>query len=100
MQYLWGSADLETKLWIQKTVFPDGLVIRPVKRTYLTSKINPFFRVIPIFTRVLERRKTKKVAIIDDFSLLVAAPDHLSNQIIQGYELVVDLYKYMNRSPD
>ena len=31
---------------------------------------------------------------------LVAAPDHLSNQIIQGYELVVDLYKYMNRSPD
>ncbi len=30
----------------------------------------------------------------------VAAPDHLSNQIIQGYELVVDLYKYMNRSPD
>ena len=72
VQYLWASADLETKLRIQKTVFPEGLVIRPVKRTYLTSNINPFFRVIPIFTRVLERRKTKKVAIIDDFSLLVA----------------------------
>ena len=81
-------------------MFPEGLVIRPFKRTYLTSNINPFFRVIPIFTRVLERRKTKKVAIIDDFSLLVAAPDHLSNQIARGYELVVDLYKYMNRSPD
>ncbi len=72
VQYLWGSADLETKLWIQKTVFPEGLVIRPVKRTYLTSNINLFFRIIPIFTRVLERRKTKKVAINDDFSLLVA----------------------------
>ena len=72
VQYLWASADLETKLRIQKTVFPEGLVIRPVKRTYLTSNINPFFRVIPIFTRVLERRKMKKVAIIDDFSLLVA----------------------------
>ena len=100
MQYLWASADLETKLRIQKTVFPEGLVIRPVKRNYLTSNINPFFRIIPIFTRVLERRKKKKVAIIDDFSLLVAAPDHLSNQIARGYELVVDLYKYMNRSPD
>jgi len=100
VQYLWASADLETKLRIQKTVFPEGLVIRPVKRNYLTSNINPFFRIIPIFTRVLERRKTKKVAIIDDFSLLVAAPDHLSNQIARGYELVVDLYKYMNRSPD
>ena len=72
VQYLWASADLETKLWIQKTMFPEGLVIRPVKRTYLTSNINLFFRVIPIFTRVLERRKTKKVAIADDFSLLVA----------------------------
>jgi len=100
VQYLWASADLETKLRIQKTVFPEGLVIRPVKRNYLTSNINPFFRIIPIFTRVLERRKKKKVAIIDDFSLLVAAPDHLSNQIIQGYQLVVELYKYMNRSPD
>jgi hypothetical protein len=100
VQYLWGSADLETKLWIQKTVFPDGLVIRPVKRTYLTSNINPFFRVIPIFTRVLERRKMKKVATADDFSLLVAASSNISNQTIQGYELVVDLYKYMNRSPD
>ncbi len=48
----------------------------------------------------MERHKMKKVAISDDFSSLVAAPDHLSNQIIQGYELVVDLYKYMNRSPD
>ena len=85
---------------IQKTVFPEGLVIRPVKRNYLTSNINPFFRIIPIFTRVVERHKKKKVAIIDDFSSLVAAPDHLSNQIIQGYELVVELYKYMNRSPD
>jgi len=72
VQYLWASADLETKLRIQKTVFPEGLVIRPVNRTYLTSNINPFFRLIPIFTRVVERHKMKKVAIIDDFSLLVA----------------------------
>jgi hypothetical protein len=48
----------------------------------------------------VERHKKKKVAIIDDFSSFVAAPDHLSNHIIQGYELVVELYKYMNRSPD
>ncbi|MDA0784418.1 MAG: hypothetical protein O2814_07735 [Bacteroidetes bacterium] len=79
VQYLWASANLETKLWIQKTVFPEGLVIRPVKRTYLTSNINPFFRIIPIFTRVLERRKMKKVAISGDFSSLVDDSIEISN---------------------
>ena len=72
IQYYWDSSDLETKLKLQKTVFPKGLVIVPSHRGYLTRNVNDFFRRIPIFTRVLERRKTKKVTISDDFSLLVA----------------------------
>ena len=55
-----------------------------------------FFRRIPIFTRVLERRKTKKVTISDDFSLLVAGEPQISN-FLEGYEMVVDLWKYLNR---
>jgi hypothetical protein len=55
----------------------------------------PFFRVIPIFTRVLERRKTKKVATADDFSLLVERGIELSNLIWEGLikidEEIIDL---------
>jgi hypothetical protein len=77
--YLWASADLEKKIFIQKTVFPDDLVIRPVNRTYLTSGINAFFRIIPLFTRVIERHKIKKVTISDDFLSLVDRNIELSN---------------------
>ncbi len=72
IQYYWDSSDLETKLRLQKTVFPRGLVINPSSRRYLTRSVNDFFRRIPVFTRVLNWRKTKKVAIADDFSSLVA----------------------------
>ena len=72
IQYYWDSSDLETKLKLQKTVFPKGLWINPLHRGYLTRHVNYFFRRIPLFSRSLQWRKTKKVAIIDDFSLLVA----------------------------
>ncbi len=42
------------------------------------------------------KHKTKKVAISDDFSLLVAGEQQISN-FLEGYEKVIDLYKYMNR---
>ena len=72
IKYYCDSSDLETKLKLQKTVFPKGLWINPLHRGYLTRHVNYFFRRIPLFSRSLEWRKTKKVAIIDDFSLLVA----------------------------
>ena len=72
IQYYWDSSDLETKLKLQKTVFPKGLWINPLHRGYLTRHVNYFFRRIPLFSRALNWRKTKKVTISDDFSLLVA----------------------------
>ena len=44
----------------------------PLHRGYLTRHVNDFFRRIPLFSRSLQWRKTKKVAIADDFSFLVA----------------------------
>lgn len=41
----WGSGDIATKERIQKVVFPDGLVIDPVNRTYLTNNINTIFHL-------------------------------------------------------
>ena len=72
LQYYWEFSDLETKLRLQKTVFPGGLLINPSNRRYLTRFINDFLRRIPVFTRTLNWGKMKKVAIADDFSLLVA----------------------------
>ena len=72
IQYYWDSSDLETKLKLQKTVFPKGLVIVPSHRGYLTRNVNDFFRRIPVFTRVLNWGKIKKVTIADDFPLCVA----------------------------
>jgi hypothetical protein len=72
IQYYWDSSDLETKLKLQKTVFPKGLVIVPSHRGYLTRNVNDFFRRIPVFTRVLNWGKIKKVTVSGDFPLLVA----------------------------
>ena len=60
IQYYWDSSDLETKLKLQKTVFPKGLWINPSSRGYLTRHVNYFFRRIPVFTRTLNCGKTKK----------------------------------------
>jgi hypothetical protein len=43
----WECRTSENKQRIQKTLFPEGLVIRPVKRTYLTSKYQPLFSCNP-----------------------------------------------------
>ena len=99
IQYYWDSSDLETKLKLQKTLFPKGLVIIPSTRSYLTRNVNDFFRRIPVFTRALNWGKMKKVTISDDFSHLVAGDQAISN-FLEGYELVVDLWKYMNRRDD
>jgi site-specific DNA recombinase len=72
VQQYWASSDLESKIKIQKTVFPNGLVIVPSQRRYLTRNVNDFFRRITLFSRALNWSKTKKVAIADDFSFLVA----------------------------
>jgi hypothetical protein len=72
IQYYWDSSDLETKLKLQKTVFPKGLWINPSSRGYLTRHVNYFFRRIPLFSRSLMWRKKKKVTVSGDFSSLVA----------------------------
>ena len=47
---IWGSGDYETKVTVQKLIFPKGIVINPVKREYRTSDLNPIFRLIHSFT--------------------------------------------------
>ena len=72
IQYYWESSDLETKLKLQKTVFPKGLFIIPSTRGYLTRNVNDFFRRIPLFSRALNWCQNKKAIPKDSFSNLVA----------------------------
>ena len=47
---IWGLGDYETKVIVQKLIFPKGIVINPVERVYRTSDLNPIFRLIHSFT--------------------------------------------------
>ena len=51
---------------------PNSLVQYLVSCKHKRLRVNYFFRRIPLFSRSLQWRKTKKVAITDNFSLLVA----------------------------
>ena len=46
---IWVSGEYETKLSLQKLLFPEGIVIDPNDRTYRTSNLNPIFRLIHSF---------------------------------------------------
>jgi site-specific DNA recombinase len=72
IQYYWDSSDLPTKLRLQKAVFPEGLVVNPSNRRYLTCPMNHFVRVIPLISKGYEGTENKKTAISDGFSSLVA----------------------------
>jgi len=47
---IWGSGDYETKLSVQKLIFPKGIVINPVEREYRNSDLNLIFGLIHSFT--------------------------------------------------
>jgi site-specific DNA recombinase len=98
LQYYWDSSDLETKLKLQKTVFPEGLPIVPSNRRYLTKNVNHFFLRTLRFSRYYVISKNGKSRQSDGFFPLVAGENEISN-FLEGYKMVVDLWVYMNR-PD
>jgi len=69
---MWTSSDLETKLRIQKLVFPSGLRINLENRQYLTDEVNSFFSLTSSISSDTKGTKTKKVSKNADLSSLVA----------------------------
>ena len=72
MSKRWAFGDIETKLRIQKLVFPDGVSINPKKRQYLTKKVNRVFELTSIISRDDESTESKKPTDNVDGSCLVA----------------------------
>lgn len=76
---IWGSGDYETKVTVQKLIFPKGIVINPVKREYRTSDLNPIFRLIHSFTWDYGDLNKKRTGRNTDPSCVVDNPIQISN---------------------
>ncbi|GAB1857340.1 recombinase family protein [Flavobacteriaceae bacterium MHTCC 0001] len=68
----WCSGDYETKVKIQELVFPEGLVLYPEKRQYLTKKVNRLFELISSISRDTREEEKKKASKNAGLSSLVA----------------------------
>ena len=90
IQYYWDSSDLDTKLKLQKTVFPKGLVIIPSHRGYLTRNANNFFAESLCVQGLCNGVKQKK-PVISDWLFLVERSIELSNLIWEGLEEIEQL---------
>ena len=69
---IWVSGEYETKLSVQKLLFPNGIVINPEDRTYRTSNLNPIFGLIHSFTRGNDDVNKKRTSSNTDPSCVVA----------------------------
>ena len=69
---IWGTGDCETKVTVQKVIFPKGIVINPVEREYRTSDLNPIFRLIHSFTGDDGNANKRRIGIFTDPSFVVA----------------------------
>ena len=68
----WRLRDVESKLRIQKLVFPSGIVIDAKKRKYLTPKVNSVFSVVRDIARDSDQKEKDPSVIITDESFFVA----------------------------
>ncbi|GHA25468.1 serine type site-specific recombinase [Salinimicrobium marinum] len=68
----WNSGDLSSKLIIQQTLFPEGLIINPENREYRTKKMNGLISVIESIARDEKDSKSKKATQKGGLSSIVA----------------------------
>jgi site-specific DNA recombinase len=76
---IWTSGEYETKLSVQKLLFPRGIVINPEDRTYRTSNLNPIFGLIHSFTGVNDDTNKKRTSRNTDPSCVVDNSIEISN---------------------
>ena len=69
---IWVSGEYETKLSVQKLLFPNGIVINPEDRTYRTSNLNPIFGLIHSFTGGNDDANKRRTSSNTDPSCVVA----------------------------
>jgi site-specific DNA recombinase len=68
----WDSGDIHQKLKIQKTLFPEGLIINPQTREYRTNKTNSLLTAIEDIVRDSKGCENKKATQMSGLSSSVA----------------------------
>ncbi len=68
----WASGDIHQKIKIQKTLFPEGLIINPENRHYRTNKMNSLLTAISVIAKDSETSENKKATQKSGLSGLVA----------------------------
>jgi len=63
---IWVFGDYETKMSIQKLLFPEGIVIDPENRVYRTKNMNPIFGIIHSLSTDTVGVKKKRIGINTD----------------------------------
>ena len=76
---IWVSGEYETKLSVQKLLFPNGIVINSEDRTYRTSNLNPIFGLIHSFTGGNDDLNKKRTNKNTSPSCVVDNPIEISN---------------------
>jgi len=97
----WVSGDINTKLRIQKTIFPTGLVIDAKNRQYLTKEVNSIFARIPDLTGDTEGQKKDASSNFPDASCVVDYLSEISNRIKfkEDIESIMHLADYLLSYP-
>lgn len=72
MSNYWSSADINQKIAIQHTLFPEGVIINPETRQYRTKKMNRLLSAIEDIARDSENKSNKKSHRNGGLSFLVA----------------------------
>ena len=92
------SGEYETKLSLQKLLFPEGIVIDPNDRTYRTSNLNPIFRLIHSFTGDDGDRNKKRTGRNTDPSCVVDNSLETSNISFtsKDFEITIDAINKLN----
>ncbi|MEJ6663267.1 MAG: hypothetical protein QNL31_03100 [Flavobacteriaceae bacterium] len=92
---IWVSGKYETKLSVQKLLFPEGIVIDPEDRTYRTSNLNPIFGLIHSFTGGNDDANKKRTSSNTDPSCVVDNSFEISNISFtpKEFELTIKMIK-------
>ena len=107
LRNIWVSGEYETKLSLQKLLFPEGIVIDPNDRTYRTSNLNPVFRLIHSFTGGKDDSNKKRTSKNTSPSCVVDNSIEISNinisrqhfvQTITSIEFLSESYRSANTS--
>ena len=88
---IWVSGEYETKLSLQKLLFPEGIVIDPNDRTYRTSNMNPIFRLIHSFTGGKDGSNKKRTSENTSPSCLVHPIELFSKQSLKMFQNIIGL---------